>query len=105
VKAFNSIKGLSPIELREKIRPIVLAYNDRAIFMSNQLGMVNLGRIIHHPGYVIQTPDFGPLEELFQEAKRPVGCELRVSHEHEAHFNLLIKTTPHPPGEVLHDKP
>ena len=66
VHCLDPFQGFLPEGAIEKLCPIVRGHNDFTVLTTNQLGMIDDGRLLNHPRYVVKASNFGAMESLFK---------------------------------------
>ena len=64
--------------------------------------MIDNGRLLNHPRYIVKASNFGATESLFKQSEALVGGEFCVPHC-QGQGNLLVQSCQDLPCQVLHD--
>ena len=88
-------QDILPKRTLEKLCPVICWNDGLTILSANQLGMIDSGRILDHPRYVIKASNFGATESLLKQSEAPVRGKVSVPRHHEAQGNLLVQPCHH----------
>ena len=69
VHCLDPFQGFPSEGAIEKLCPIVCGHNDFTVLTTNQLGMIDDGRFLNHPRYVVKASNFGATESLFSTSR------------------------------------